>query len=303
MSGQGAFFPLEADAATPARDSAAVQALLSSLSPAEWQSVLLASMRDRVHRGVVLPGFPPDAIQRRIVGSSGEDALREAFTFYTAITRRLERFARPLHPDSRVLDFGCGWGRILRFFLRDVRQENLFGVDAWQLMIDTCRETMGVGQFDKVEFRPPLPRAHEAFDLIFAYSVFTHMAEDVQLAWIDEFARALRPGGLVVLTVWGRGFIDYCESVRRLGMRDIPWHDKVASAFPDVPAAHRAYDDGRFQYVATGGGPGLPPDVYGEAVVPPAYIERHWTRHLELKEFTDDRAVAAQAVVVLAKPA
>lgn len=289
--------------ATIAPSSADVHATLSSLSLAEWLEVLLASVDDRQYRGIVLPGFPPESFQRTSIGSSGRDALREAFAFYTSVTRHLEQFAHPLGPDSRVLDFGCGWGRILRCYLRDVLPENLYGVDAWQLMIDTCRNTMGVGRYDKVDFRPPLPYPAEHFDLIFAFSVFTHMAEPVQLAWVDEFARALKPGGLAVLTVWGRGFIDYCDFVRRRGVRDIPWHEKIATAFPDVSEAHRAYNEGRFQYVATGGGPGLPADVYGEAVVPPIYIERHWTKRLALKHFIDDRAVASQAVVVLAKPA
>ena len=31
--------------------------------------------------------------------------------------------------DSKILDYGCGWGRIIRFFLKDVPSRNLFAVD------------------------------------------------------------------------------------------------------------------------------------------------------------------------------
>ena len=46
---------------------------------------------------------------------SGSCTRRSAASFYAR--------------DSRVLDFGCGWGRVIRFFLKDVAPWNLVGVD------------------------------------------------------------------------------------------------------------------------------------------------------------------------------
>ena len=63
------------------------------------------------------------------------------------------------------------------------------------------------------------------------------------------------------------------------------------------------YDAGKMLYAANGGGEGLPPDVYGDAVVPRGHIEKCWGKHLRLLEFIDDRTYLPQALVVMQKPA
>jgi SAM-dependent methyltransferase len=55
---------------------------------------------------------------------------------------------------------------------------------------------------------PPLPYPNESFDLITALSVFTHLPEPLQLPWISELRRVLRPGGLLALSVHGRASLD-----------------------------------------------------------------------------------------------
>ena len=51
---------------------------------------------------------------------------------------------------------------------------------------------------------PPLEYSAETFDLVYAISVFTHLPERYQLLWLEEFRRILRPGGVLVLTVYGQ---------------------------------------------------------------------------------------------------
>jgi len=50
---------------------------------------------------------------------------------------------------------------------------------------------------------PPLPYAAESFDVIYCLSVFTHLNETMQDAWLAELRRVLQPGGLLILTVHG----------------------------------------------------------------------------------------------------
>ena len=45
-----------------------------------------------------------------------ETALALAATFYDLVTQALATVGQPLRSESRVLDFGVGWGRIIRFF-------------------------------------------------------------------------------------------------------------------------------------------------------------------------------------------
>ena len=51
--------------------------------------------------------------------------------------RRL-RMARP-YLRGRVLDYGCGWGRLVRFLARDVPQGSLYGCDPVEAILDVCR--------------------------------------------------------------------------------------------------------------------------------------------------------------------
>jgi SAM-dependent methyltransferase len=124
------------------------------------------------------------------------------------------KYRGPLSPDSRVLDFGCGWGRTLRFFMRDVRRGNLYGVDCMPLAIELCRETNPWSRFALIPPLPPadLPSSH--FDLVYLYSVFSHLSEDAQDQWLTEFSRVLRPGGVLIATTWPREYIERCERAR-----------------------------------------------------------------------------------------
>ena len=87
----------------------------------------------------ILPDMPPPQIQANFTGRSGRPALREAYEIYRLFKRLAKRHGKALDPSSRILDFGCGWGRILRFFLKDVDEANAQGVDCYGEMIDLCK--------------------------------------------------------------------------------------------------------------------------------------------------------------------
>lgn len=106
------------------------------------------------------------------------------------------------------------------------------------------------------------------------------------MAWVEDFARVLRPGGVLVVTTRPRAFISYAESVRR--QPEIPPHARAtANAFRDSQAWLDKYDRGEFCFdAAFSDGAGRPDDYYGEAVVPGAYAEKHWGRFFESVRFT-----------------
>src|SRR6266850_951076 len=92
----------------------------------------------------------------------------------------------------RLLDFGCGWGRIIRFFLKDVEPSALYGVDPVEDMVSLCRTDNRWCAFEVSPRRPPsrFPDGH--FDLIYAYSVFSHLSEEVD-PHTHRLPRALPP--------------------------------------------------------------------------------------------------------------
>ena len=54
---------------------------------------------------------------------------------------------------------------------------------------------------------PPLPYSDASFDLIYAFSVFTHLTEPLQHLWMAEMRRVLRPGGYLLFSTHGDRFV------------------------------------------------------------------------------------------------
>ncbi len=79
--------------------------------------------------------------------------MRECFPFYQ-LTKRLYRGDLA---DERVLDFGVGWGRLIRLFAHDVPANQLFGVDVDADILEVCAQTGVPGTLSLVE--PGTPTA------------------------------------------------------------------------------------------------------------------------------------------------
>lgn len=273
---------------------------INSLSDDNWLKVLIHSVDTPSYRGFPLPGFPAEGLQTGIVGSSNESALREGFNFYCAVKALCADHCQPLGAGTRLLDFGTGWGRYSRIFMKEIAPDNILGVDVDPSLVQVCRNTFPYCNFETVPPFPPteLPTGH--FDLVVAYSVFSHLSEAAATAWIEEFARILAPGGMIAVTTQGRRFLEYCEHIRRSGEITHPWHLKLAQSFTDLQAAQAAYDRGEFLYSATGGGDARPSSFYGEALVPPGFVQRVWSRFLEPIAYIDDGSLP-QALIIMRK--
>lgn len=110
--------------------------------------------------------------------------------------------------STSVLDFGCGCGRVIRHVHR-MTGARCHGSDYNPQLIDWCKRNLRFGQFEVNGASPPLPHANEQFDVIYALSVFTHLPEQLQLAWLSELSRVLKPGGHLLMTTHGESFQRY----------------------------------------------------------------------------------------------
>lgn len=177
--------------------------------------------------------LPPLDLMQRVGRIDDPDVARA----YEAIGRHSRaRIERLLPADwswegKRVLDFGCGAGRTLRQFLDEATRAEFYGCDidgpsiAW--LTDHLSPPLHVLRSGE---QPSLPQPDEFFDLVYALSVFTHLADD-WAGWLLELHRVLRPRGLLIATflneqhwdIYGEGAWDE----DRVGMNVIkkwnPW--------------------------------------------------------------------------------
>jgi SAM-dependent methyltransferase len=250
----------------------------------------------------VLPKLPSDSIQTSFVGSSGEQALREGFNFYRICKAQANTYGIKITRNTKILDFGMGWGRILRFWLKDVDTKNLWGVDVDSEMVELCRCLFNCCNFATGSPEPPSQFASDTFVIIYAYSVFSHLAEETAKRWIAEFSRILRPGGIVVATTQSRRFIKSCESLRsKPPPPESVYLTALAKSFVDTEDSLRRYDEGEFLYSPTGGGGPRDKSFYGEALFSCKYVVDNWSGYLQLRDFIDDANYDAQSVMVLQK--
>ena len=73
-----------------------------------------------------LPGLPNEAVQSRSRHDRRHGA-GHAVNAYRIFKGLYEAHVGPIDASTIVLDFGCGWGRVLRFFLREVNPDQLVG--------------------------------------------------------------------------------------------------------------------------------------------------------------------------------
>lgn len=105
-----------------------------------------------------------------------------------------------------LLDWGCGCGRVLRHWsqLADTRVD---GCDINEKMVAWCRDNLAFADVTVNELSPPLPYDDDSFGLVYAFSVMTHLSEELQHEWIRECRRVLRPGGYFVFSTLGEYYV------------------------------------------------------------------------------------------------
>lgn len=155
------------------------------------------------------PGFPipPDHLMRDAYGT-------QSYCDYDSDGRKAAAYiAKLLTPhlnetEHRVLEWGCGPGRIIRH-LKDQHpfsSSTVVGADYNAETVAWCREGLPDLSFKVNESTPPLPFDDGQFDVVYAISVFTHLSEEVHTPWFDECLRVTAPGGIILITLQGDNY-------------------------------------------------------------------------------------------------
>jgi SAM-dependent methyltransferase len=103
---------------------------------------------------------------------------------------------------ERWLDFGCGYGRVIRFLVEQVPPDRIWASDVIKEGVDFCRSEFGVqplySQRDLEELRLG------PFDFIYAISVLSHLSERNSRALLRLLGDALHPRGIAMFTTHGQ---------------------------------------------------------------------------------------------------
>lgn len=205
---------------------------------------------------------PPRHLQERVVGGYFRDFVRSTDRTLDDFGEALAGAGRSLTSFRSVLDFGCGCGRVtLAARGRLAPDAALCGTDIDPEAVEWCRtQYPGAARFVTNGELPPMPFPDASYDLVYSVSVFTHLPEEMQLAWLEELRRVARPGGFLLLSFHG-GNYRHC-----------------------VPAADQeAYRRSGFYYLRVGDTPGLP-GFYQAAFHTEGYVRSVWSRFFDVLE-------------------
>jgi SAM-dependent methyltransferase len=277
------------------------QSLFGSVSDDFWLWLNTQGYRSSPALREILPALPDESVQLGTIGYSGDLALVDGYMVYRWIKEIFESYGGDLATCGHVLDFGCGWGRVMRFFLKDLEPSKLWGIDCNDVLIGICKETNKWCNFKLTDPYPPTSFSDDTFDLVFCYSVFSHLSEDAHLKWLAEFRRTLKPGGILIATTREREFIVHCKELRE--NRNLPsFEDHLPSIFANTGQCLADYDSGKFCFDTSTDKYGNVSSFMGEACIPKDYVLEHWTKHFTFLDFIQDRSMCSQNVIVVRKP-
>jgi len=149
----------------------------------------------------------------------------------------------PLEDAQRILDFGCGSGRMIRWLKEYATDREIWGTDIRADFLLWCHHHLiPPFHFVVTTILPHLPFEDRYFDMIYAGSVFTHI-EDLTAAWLLELRRLLSENGRIYLTLHDENTIRMLDEQYR--------NHKVAKKFRGI-RKYREYSQNDFGMFSLG---------------------------------------------------
>jgi SAM-dependent methyltransferase len=222
--------------------------------------------------GKLVPPLPPLDL-RRITAAPEEQiflwtGLIDIKTFFSLF----DQYGRyPNGAKLKVLDFGCGCGRLTRY-LDSHDGVVAFGSDVNPDLVEWCSQSLRNTHTSLNQLCPPLNYPDKTFDFIFSLSVFTHLAEAPAEQWLRELTRILAPGGALIVTTHGYPALSI--------IRNSPVHHQmfqldeertagIINELPHKKYIHLRYPPDSLSAAKAG-------DEYGNTFIDPSYIYEHW---------------------------
>jgi SAM-dependent methyltransferase len=155
-------------------------------------------LRTRIH--------PEDQMLRHSLRHWG-DANRSVSQYYGVALQQHDAARQVLaltHPegtqDLAILDFACGYGRLLRFLTHTVEPSQVWAAEIQPDAVRFVGAEYGIesvaSAYDPDDFRPG-----RAFDFIWVASLFSHLPDHLFHRWLAKLVSALTPSGVLCFTV------------------------------------------------------------------------------------------------------
>jgi len=141
----------------------------------------------------------------------------------------LQVFIPYLEDGFKVLDLGCGNGRLLNALAESDKKFDYMGVDFVPKLIERARTIHPTRDF-KVADITQVDFPKDSFDIIFSIAVFHHLyTKKERLELLKKINTWLRPGGLLIMTNWNLWQPKYLKDYFKHFWKKRSWRDFFVS--------------------------------------------------------------------------
>lgn len=147
----------------------------------------------------LLPKMASEDTQREWTGYVGVPLLNQSISFMRAISSTYSSLCSQDMLDAKILDYGSGYGRFLRLAM--FYSNNVWGIDPWDRSIEECNSCGLTKNLRLSEYLPQSLPVDTNFNLIFAFSVFTHLSARATEANLKAMRKHISKEGLACITI------------------------------------------------------------------------------------------------------
>ena len=179
-----------------------------------------------------------------------------------------------------ILDFGCGAGRLIKYFAFFDPKHRYRACEVNPHAVDLVKRVLPEVDSRRINSAPPTTFESESMDVVFAWSIWTHFSEAISRSWLEEVHRLLKPSGLALIT------LHTDELVERYGIEP-QLVAKMKERGGDYSKIRETYDETGFcywdAYPERARQFGIDNTTFGMAFVSVDYVKRKWTDLFDFK--------------------
>ncbi|MCZ2441631.1 MAG: methyltransferase domain-containing protein [Burkholderiales bacterium] len=195
---------------------------LSALLRRHWPQ-LGAGAGAGKHRALQLRVHPADQMllhslrHHRDAAAAVSQYHNVALQQYTAMRQILDALLPASEGSVSVLDFACGWGRLLRLLGGCERELELFASEIQPEALDYVVGSFGVRGLPS-SLAPEAFEPGRRFDFIWVASLFSHLPEDLFRRWLARLLALLTPRGVLCFSVHDEALLAPGETLPESGL-------------------------------------------------------------------------------------